>query len=153
MSSSETPGKFQKNPSNQTPPPTANNSDSDSETRKTSSSDQSYHLQKNIELQKRIDQMDEKELHRYESFRRSGFSKNSIRKIVSTILNQACNPNFIIAIAGVAKVFVGEIIDEALKVQSGEGMVGPLMPRHIHEAYRRLYKKTGTMRRFRREYF
>ncbi|KAG0438149.1 Transcription initiation factor TFIID subunit 11 [Dictyocoela muelleri] len=149
MSSSETVDNIKKNKSITS----INNSESDSESLKTSTSDDNYHLQKNIELQKKIDGMNEKQLHRYESFRRSGFSKNSIRKLISSILNQACNPNFIIAVSGVAKVFVGEMITEALKIQNEEGMTGPLMPQHIHEAYRRLYKKTGTMRMFKRDYF
>jgi transcription initiation factor TFIID subunit 11 len=95
-----------------------------------------------------IDSMNEEELLRYETFRRSGFQKNNIRKLVTSIIGQACNPNFIISISGVAKVFVGELVDAAKEVQDNWGDTGPLLPSHIHEAYRRLYNKMPNMKVF-----
>lgn len=91
-------------------------------------------------VQKIIDQMSDEELHRYEAFRRAAFNKNGIRKIVNSVLNQSCNPNFIIAVGGVAKVFIGEMIELAKDIQKEWKDEGALKPSHIHEAYRRLYK-------------
>lgn len=90
-------------------------------------------------LQKIIDNMTPEELHRYEDFRRAGFNKNGIRKYVNHILGQSCNINFIISVCGIAKVFVGEMVEKALEVQKELNETGPLKPSHIHEAYRRLY--------------
>lgn len=94
--------------------------------------------------------MSEPQLHRYESFRRSGFLKVNIKKLVNNVLNQACNPNFIIAVSGVAKVFVGEMVCKAKEVQERWGDSGPLMPAHMHEAYRLLYKDVPNMKVYRR---
>ncbi|KAM0678429.1 transcription initiation factor TFIID subunit 11 [Binucleata daphniae] len=91
-------------------------------------------------LQKIIDNMTPEELHRYEDFRRAGFNKNGIRKFVNNILGQSCNINFIISVSGIAKVFVGEMVEKALEIQKELNESGPLKPSHIHEAYRRLYK-------------
>lgn len=44
----------------------------------------------------------------------------------------------VIALAGVAKVFVGELIEEARKLSSERGEKGPLTPLHIQEAYQKL---------------
>ncbi|KAM0675058.1 transcription initiation factor TFIID subunit 11 [Gurleya vavrai] len=90
-------------------------------------------------LQKIIDNMTPEELLRYEDFRRSGFGKNGIRKLITSILGQSCNLNFIISVSGIAKVFVGEMVEKALEVQKEQNDSGALRPSHIHEAYRRLY--------------
>lgn len=87
----------------------------------------------------------EDELTRYVKFRRTGFNKGGIRKFVSQILEQTCNPNFSIVLSGIAKVFVSEIVEEAKEVQSEWGDVDELLPSHIHEAYRRLTKKLPNM--------
>lgn len=106
-------------------------------------------------------------LSQYESFRRSGFGKANIKRIISSVLGQACNPNFVIAVAGIAKVFVGELVVLAKEIQEEERkrlkksgaqkteeinidskifdtnkvedeLDEALLPSHIHEAYRRL---------------
>ncbi|TBT98448.1 subunit 11 of transcription initiation factor IID [Hamiltosporidium magnivora] len=96
-------------------------------------------------ITKILDTFTDKEILRYESFRRSGFPKNMIRKFTNHTLKQACNPNFIIAISGIAKVFVGEIVYEAKAVQSDLNEEGPLLPSHVHEAYRRLCNRCPNM--------
>ena len=51
------------------------------------------------------------------------------------------NPSTVIVMAGIAKVFVGELIEEAKAVQESRGDAvadAPLTPFHIIEAYRRL---------------
>lgn len=82
--------------------------------------------------------LSEKELLRYEAFRRVGFKRNMIKRLCFEITGQSCNPKFIIAVCGLAKVFVGELVDKAKEVQQEWGQSGPLLVTHIHEAYRKL---------------
>ncbi|KAF7682929.1 Transcription initiation factor TFIID subunit 11 [Astathelohania contejeani] len=99
-------------------------------------------------LQEMLDQMSPDEFDRYESFRRAGFNKVAIRKLCNSILKQSCNPNFVISVAGIAKVFVGEMVGMAKQIQFEMGDSGPLLPSHIDEAYRRLYHLLPNMKNF-----
>ena len=53
---------------------------------------------------------------RYELFRRSCFPRNQIKRLMQQVSGQAVNQQVCIAMSGVAKVFVGELVEEALKV-------------------------------------
>lgn len=46
--------------------------------------------------------------------------------------------NVVIAMAGMAKVYVGEIIEAACEARDKMQEVGPLKPKHIREAVRKL---------------
>lgn len=81
-------------------------------------------------------QFSEEELNRYEMFRRSTFPKASIKRLMQSISGNSISQNVVIAMSGIAKVFVGELVDEALKIQSRYGESGPIEPKHIREAYR-----------------
>jgi transcription initiation factor TFIID subunit 11 len=101
------------------------------------------------EYRKKVDEnvslLSEEELQRYGTFRRTVFNKGGIRRFVAQTLGQTCNPNFTIVLSGIAKVFVGEILEEAKAVQSEWGDRGDLMPSHIHESYRRLCHRIPNM--------
>lgn len=92
-----------------------------------------------------IANMSREELHRYETFRRVGLKRNMIKRLCFEVIGQSCNPKFIITVCGFAKVFVGELVTEAKKVQKEWGDTGPLLVTHVHEAYRQLYKTMPNM--------
>lgn len=105
-----------------------------------------YKQNDDFEIKRALSEMNEEDLQRNEAFRRSKFSKSAIKKLISTVIGQAVNPNMVIAVAGLSKVFVGEMIEEAKKVQEEFEEEGALLPSHIHEAYRRIYKKMPNMK-------
>ena len=76
----------------------------------------------------------------YEIFRRSTSPKSGIRKIMQSICGGTVPQNAVIAMAGITKVYVGEVIEAACQARDSVGEEGPLQPKHIREAVRRLKK-------------
>ncbi|VDO51519.1 unnamed protein product [Brugia timori] len=87
------------------------------------------------------------QLARYECFRRSSFPKSAIRKLIHQATGVTPGHNVIIAVAGLAKVFAGELVEEdgnilALDIRERMGEEGePLKPHHIQIAYDQLREK------------
>ncbi|VDN05502.1 unnamed protein product [Thelazia callipaeda] len=82
------------------------------------------------------------QLARYECFRRSSFPKSIIRKLIHQATGITPGHNVIIAVAGLAKVFAGELVEEALDIRERMGEEGePLKPHHIQLAYEQLGEK------------
>ncbi|KAH9411968.1 transcription initiation factor TFIID [Ordospora pajunii] len=125
-------------------------SESESDDLNMMTDDSTYRRDDSRRVQSITGSMSEEQLHRYEKFRGSGFPKAAIKKYISSVIGQAVNPNFVIAVCGLAKVFVGEMTEVAKEVQSERLEKGPLLPSHIHEAYRRLYKKTPCIKVFKK---
>lgn len=87
-------------------------------------------------------------------YRRGALPKATIKKVMQTITGTSVGHNVVIAMAGIAKVFAGEVVEEALKnlQDSGEGGQ-PLKyaphsnfsldetfcrPKHLREAVRKM---------------
>ncbi|GAA95306.1 uncharacterized protein L969DRAFT_44897 [Mixia osmundae IAM 14324] len=83
-----------------------------------------------------LQHMSPEQMDRYETYRTSGLAKSAIKRLVGVVCQQTVSPNVIVVVRGFAKIFVGEIVELALKIQRDAGASGPLAPDHIREAYR-----------------
>jgi len=92
-----------------------------------------------VKMQLLVSNFSKEQLSRYEMYRRSAFPKAAIRKIIQQTAGVTVAPNVVIAMAGIAKVFAGEVIEEALDARDKlKESKDPLKPKHIREAMRRL---------------
>lgn len=74
---------------------------------------------------------------RYEVFRRVGLNRGLMKKLVSSITSQSVPLNIALVVAGASKVAIGEIIEDARRIQGASGGTGPLEPENIRDAYAR----------------
>lgn len=94
-------------------------------------------------MQVLVSNFTEDQLDRYEMYRRAAFPKAAIKRLVQTISGGSVSQNVVIAMSGIAKVFVGEIVEQALDVMEEYEDTGPLQPKHLREAIRIIKSKGG----------
>ena len=93
-------------------------------------------------MQLLVSRFTEDQLDRYAMYRRSALPKMTVKKLMQTMTGCSVGHNVVIAMAGIAKVFAGEVIEEALATmeKSGEG-AQPIRPKHLREAVRKMRSK------------
>lgn len=94
---------------------------------------------KMAKMQGILSQFTDEQMNRYESFRRSGFQKANMKRLLTSITGSSkISVPMTIVVSGIAKMFVGELIETARIVMTERKERGPIRPCHIREAYRRL---------------
>lgn len=78
---------------------------------------------------------------RFECYRRSNFQKSNMRRLLQSVAGCSISMPMTIVMSGIAKMFVGEVIETARTVMTERKESGPTRPCHIREAYRRLKLK------------
>eukprot|EP01111_Echinosteliopsis_oligospora_P014184 TRINITY_DN5289_c0_g1_i1.p1 TRINITY_DN5289_c0_g1~~TRINITY_DN5289_c0_g1_i1.p1 ORF type:complete len:231 (-),score=65.49 TRINITY_DN5289_c0_g1_i1:24-716(-) len=85
-----------------------------------------------------LSQFNHDQQNRYEYYRRAAFQRTNIKKVMQTVANSAVSQTMSIVMGGITKVFVGELIETARTVMDEWKENGPIKPRHLREAYRRM---------------
>ncbi|XP_022152728.1 transcription initiation factor TFIID subunit 11 [Momordica charantia] len=94
---------------------------------------------KMAKMQAILSQFTEEQMSRYESFRRAGFQKANMKRLLASISGtQKISVPMTIVVSGIAKMFVGELVETARVVMTERNDTGPIRPCHLREAYRRL---------------
>merc|ERR1712004_76187 len=97
-----------------------------------------------MKMQVLVSNFSEDQLNRYEMYRRAAFPKAAIKRLMQSITGTGIPQNVVIAMAGIAKVFVGEVVETALDTKESIGETGPLQPKHLRESVRKM-KKQGVI--------
>lgn len=109
---------------------------------------------KMAKMQAILSQFTEEQMSRYESFRRSGFQKANMKRLLGSITgSQKISVPMTIVVSGIAKMFVGELVETGRVIMTERKESGPIRPCHIREAYRRLKAEGKVPRRSVRRLF
>ena len=88
------------------------------------------------------------QMDRYECYRRSSLPKPVLRRVFQAVTGTILNPNGLIVLAAVGKLFVGELVELAREIADDEGVsdLEEIKPAHVREAYRRMERSGNLFR-------
>uniref|UniRef100_A0A7E4ZXW8 TAFII28 domain-containing protein n=1 Tax=Panagrellus redivivus TaxID=6233 RepID=A0A7E4ZXW8_PANRE len=86
-----------------------------------------------------IANMSSEQLKRFEMVRRATFKRKDVRRIVKDACGDIPSVKVAIAISGIAKMFVCDLVEKALDIKDTHNAVdSPLKPRHLKQAFSEL---------------
>ncbi|KAJ4887419.1 Transcription initiation factor TFIID subunit 11b [Raphanus sativus] len=94
-----------------------------------------------VKMHALISQFTEEQMSRYECFRRSTLHKSSMKKLLESIIgikNMNNDDPRLSVVSGIAKMFVGELVETARLIMVKRNETGHIRPCHIRESYRNL---------------
>jgi transcription initiation factor TFIID subunit 11 len=88
------------------------------------------------------------QMDRYECYRRSSLPKTALRRVFQAVTGTILNPNGLIVLAAVGKLFVGELVELAREIADDEGVsdLDEIKPAHVREAHRRMEQSGNLFR-------
>ncbi|KAH7481859.1 hypothetical protein PRIC1_009676 [Phytophthora ramorum] len=122
----------------------------DDEEDEVDSDEDTVELSDSASMLRLLQSLPEDEARRHEQFRRSHFERGAIKRCMAQAIQEcsatdkkapSVNNVMAIVMAGMTKVFVGEITAEARRIMEKNGETGPIRPRHLREAHRKYYKR------------
>mmetsp|Transcript_14949 Transcript_14949/g.25681 ORF Transcript_14949/g.25681 Transcript_14949/m.25681 type:complete len:168 (-) Transcript_14949:277-780(-) len=75
---------------------------------------------------------------RYDAYRQSKLPRTAVKRQMQSAGVSSVNDTCAAVMAGITKVFVGELVELARAIEFEWAESGPIQPKHLHEAYRRL---------------
>eukprot|EP00966_Prymnesium_polylepis_P281637 6507704-Prymnesium_polylepis.1 len=79
----------------------------------------------------------DEQLDRFDNYKRSKFPRAVMRKMMTETLGHSSERGAI-ALASIAKMFVGEMVELSREQMTAAGETGPIQPHHLRCAYRRM---------------
>ncbi|WVF70818.1 hypothetical protein IAT40_005612 [Kwoniella sp. CBS 6097] len=78
------------------------------------------------------DQLDSDQAKRFDTFSTVAINKNAIKRLNRDLYDQHCSPQVCMVVAGMAKIFIADVIELALDLQPYSAHpTGPLQPYHL----------------------
>lgn len=100
-----------------------------------------------LKIQVLLKNMSKEQLDRFEVFRSSKFQRTTIRRLIKDFTGGVqIADNVVLAVAALAKMVVGDVVEEALDLRDAkqEEAEHPLQPHHVRQAMLNL-KRNGTL--------